>query len=31
VMHSFDIVIVVTVLAGAGWFVWHKLKKRPVA
>jgi len=30
-MHTFDIVIVVTVLAAAGWFVWHKLKKRPVA
>jgi membrane protein DedA with SNARE-associated domain len=29
VLHSFDVVIVVAVLAAAGWFVWHKLRKRP--
>jgi membrane protein DedA with SNARE-associated domain len=26
--HSLDIVIVVVVLAAAGWFVWHKLRRR---
>ncbi len=25
--HSLDIVIVVAVLAAAGWFVWHKLRR----
>jgi membrane protein DedA with SNARE-associated domain len=29
VMHSLDVVIVLTVLAAAGWFVWHKLRRRP--
>ena len=28
VMHSLDIVIVVTVLAAVGWFVWHKTRRR---
>jgi membrane protein DedA with SNARE-associated domain len=28
VMHSLDVVIVITVLAAAGWFVWHKTRKR---
>jgi membrane protein DedA with SNARE-associated domain len=28
VMHSLDVVIVVTVLAAAAWFVWHKTRKR---
>jgi membrane protein DedA with SNARE-associated domain len=28
VMHSLDVVIVVAVLAAAGWFVWHKLRRR---
>jgi membrane protein DedA with SNARE-associated domain len=28
VMHSLDIVIVVAVLAAAGWFIWHKTRKR---
>ena len=28
VMHSFDVVIVVAVLGAAGWFVWHKLRRR---
>jgi membrane protein DedA with SNARE-associated domain len=28
VMHSLDVVIVVVVLAAAGWFVWHKLRRR---
>jgi membrane protein DedA with SNARE-associated domain len=28
VMHSLDVVIVVAVLAAAGWFVWHKTRKR---
>jgi membrane protein DedA with SNARE-associated domain len=26
VMHSLDVVIVVTVLAAGSWFVWHKLR-----
>lgn len=28
VLHSFDIVIVAAVLAAAGWFIWHKTRKR---
>ena len=28
VMHSLDVVIVVAVLAAAGWFVWHKMRRR---
>ncbi len=28
VLHAFDVVIVVGVLAAAGWFVWHKLRIR---
>ncbi len=28
VLHSFDVVIVVAVLAAAGWFVWHKVRRR---
>ena len=28
VMHSLDVVIIVTVLAAAGWFVWRKLRRR---
>ncbi len=28
VLHSFDVVIMVLVLAAAGWFMWHKLRKR---
>jgi membrane protein DedA with SNARE-associated domain len=28
VMHSLDVVIVVAVLAAAGWFVWHKTRRR---
>ena len=27
VMHSLDVVIVVAVLAGAGWFIWHKTRR----
>ena len=27
VMHSLDIIIVAAVLAAAGWFVWHKLRR----
>ena len=29
VLHSFDVVIVLAVLAAAGWFVWHKMRKAP--
>jgi len=29
IFHSLDIFIVVAVLAAGGWFVWHKLKKKP--
>jgi membrane protein DedA with SNARE-associated domain len=28
VMHSLDVVIVVAVLAAAGWFIWHKTRRR---
>jgi membrane protein DedA with SNARE-associated domain len=28
VMHSLDVVIVVAVLAAAGWFIWHKTWRR---
>ncbi len=28
VMHSLDIVIVVAVVAAAGWFVWHKVRRQ---
>ncbi len=30
VMHQFDLVVVLAVLAAAGWFVWHKLRRRRV-
>lgn len=26
--HRFDLVIVLIIVAGAGWFVWHRLKNR---
>jgi len=29
VLHSLDVVIVLAVLAAGGWFLWHKLRKRP--